>query len=259
MNAHAKWQVCAAWWLTLLMALSACNDVRAGQATDYTVVNVFPHDSSAYTQGLIAQSGVLIEGTGLRKHSDLRRVELSSGRVIERRKLQPRYFGEGITALGNYIYQLTWNSGLGFIYDLETFRLLRTFDYQGEGWGLTHDGEMLIMSNGSAELLFIDPKTLELIDSLVVADGFGPVHMLNELEFVDGKILANVYRSDHIVEIDPTSGRVTKRIDLSALSEAERLVNRKAKELNGIAYDNVDGRLFITGKFWAHVYEIELH
>ncbi len=244
-------------WLCALAVMSIASLVaKAEDSLGYSLANVFPHDSSAFTQGLIVEDGFFIEGAGLRAHSELRRVELVSGRVIARHKLQPRFFGEGVTALDGLVYQLTWTSGLGFVYDLETFRLQRTFHYDGEGWGLTHDGELLIMSSGTEVLRFLKPSTLEQVKRLTVVDEDGPVRLLNELEFINGKIFANVYRSDRIVEIDPVSGRVTRSIDLGAIGASEKFANRRAKELNGIAYDEATDRLFVTGKNWAHVYQI---
>jgi glutamine cyclotransferase len=222
----------------------------------YQVIQVYPHDPTAFTQGLAFDGETLYEGTGLNGRSSLRRVDLVTGAVVQQANLAEDYFGEGITVFGPRIYQLTWQSRVGFVYEKSTFALLREFSYPTEGWGITHDGTRLIMSDGTARLYFWDPETLAEIGSVDVYDSQGPVTRLNELEFVQGELLANIWQSDRIARIDPTTGQVTGWIDLSGLlSPAERA---SADVLNGIAYQSTTNRLFVTGKLWPKLFEIEL-
>ncbi len=223
----------------------------------YRVVNVYPHDRQAFTQGLIWCGGFLYEGTGLHGASSLRKVSLETGRVIEQHSLGRQYFGEGITEWGGRLLQLTWNSNLGFIYDRSSLKVRGTFNYPGEGWGLTHDRDRLIMSDGTATLRFLDPKTLRETGRLNVRNGDVPLTELNELEFVQGEIYANVYQTDQIARISPQTGAVTGWIDLRGLlTEADRRI--PVDVLNGIAYDAGGKRLFVTGKLWPKLFEIEL-
>ena len=220
----------------------------------YQVVRSYPHDRTAFTQGLIVRNGVFYEGTGMPGQSTVRKVKIETGDVLQAKRLDAQYFGEGITEFKGSIYQLTWQHGLGFVYDANTFEQQRTFTYKGEGWGLTHDGKHLIMSDGSAELRVIDPSTMAEIRRITVRDNGRPVPQLNELEFVKGEIFANVWQTERIVRISPSDGRVTGWIDLAGLlSPAERT---GADVLNGIAYDAASDRLFVTGKWWPRVFEI---
>lgn len=221
----------------------------------YRIVNTYPHDRRAFTQGLVYRDGVLYESTGLRGRSTLRRVDLESGRVLERRTLLPPYFAEGIAVLDDRIYQLTWTSGVGFVYDRESMQLVREFRYGLEGWGLTHDGENLIVSDGSSTLYFWDPETLLETRRLTVRDGGVKVGNLNELEYIDGEIYANIWMKERIARISPETGRVLSWIDLTGIL-AER--NGDEDVLNGIAWDATGRRLFVTGKFWPKLFEIEL-
>lgn len=223
----------------------------------YRVVNEYPHDSDAYTQGLVYIDDVLYEGTGLEGESTLRRVDLETGEVLQSRALDDDYFGEGIVVVDDRIYQLTWRNQICIVVDRTTFKPLETFDYQTEGWGLTTDGEQLIMSDGSDTLFFRDPATFEQTGTVNVRDGETPVTRLNELEYIDGEVWANVYTTDLIARIDPESGEVTGWIDLTGLlSPRDRL--HDVGVLNGIAYDHETGRIFVTGKLWPKLFEIEL-
>jgi glutamine cyclotransferase len=223
----------------------------------YNIVNTYPHDPDAFTQGLVFEDGVLYEGTGLLGHSTLRRVELETGAILQIRELPDQFFGEGITIYGNEVIQLTWRSNVGFVYDKNSFELLQEFNYSTEGWGITHDGEHLIMSDGTSTLHFLDPQTFEEISQLAVFDNDGPVTRLNELEYVRGEIYANVWQTDRIARIAPGTGRVIGWIDLEELlSEEDR--NEPVDVLNGIAYDVNTDRLFVTGKLWPKLFEIEL-
>ena len=243
----------------------AAPQVRAPAATPLygvRVVRTYPHDRFAYTQGLVYRDGVLYEGTGLPGRSSLRKVDLATGKVLKIRALDAKYFGEGVALWKDRLIQLTWQSGVGFVYDRETFEPIRTFTYPGEGWGLTDDGKRLIMSDGSSVLRFLDPETLRQVGRLPVHDEMGAVDRLNELEFVNGEILANVYETDTIARIDPKTGRVSAWIDLRGLLSPAELASINAQEpggvLNGIAYDASGKRLFVTGKLWPKLFEIEL-
>ena len=223
----------------------------------YKIVNAYPHDRGAFTQGLVFENGVLYEGTGLRGRSTLRRVELETGNVLQIRKLPDQLFGEGITIFGERIIQLTWQSGIGFVYDKNSFELLKEFHYPTEGWGITHDGKRLIMSDGTSTLHFLDPETLEEIGRIKVYDQDGPVTRLNELEYVRGEIYANVWQTDRIARIAPDTGNVIGWIELAGILSPEDR-SEPVDVLNGIAYDAETDRLFVTGKLWPRLFEIEL-
>jgi glutamine cyclotransferase len=222
----------------------------------YKVVRSYPHDRQAFTQGLLYQDGVLYEGTGMNGHSGIRKVNLETGQVLQARPLDSEYFGEGIVVWKDRLIQLTWKHGLGFVYDVKSFEPRRTFTYTGEGWGLTHDGKKLIMSDGSAALRYLDPQTLRETGRLTVRDANGPVAHLNELEYVKGEIYANVWQTERIARIAPGTGRVTAWIDLRGLLDPREAAG--VDVLNGIAYDAARDRLFVTGKWWPRIFEIQL-
>jgi len=222
----------------------------------YKVVKSYPHDRQAFTQGLVYLDGVLYEGTGLHGQSGIRKVKLETGEVLQQRALDPKFFGEGIVVWGKSIVQLTWQSEIGFVYDLATFAPQKTFAYKGEGWGLTHDGKQIIMSDGTSSLRFLDPQTLKETGRLTVRDGGAPVKDLNELEFVRGEILANVWQQHRIARISPKTGDVTGWIDLSGLLSPGESAG--VDVLNGIAYDAAGDRLFVTGKLWPKVFEVKV-
>lgn len=225
----------------------------------YEVVRRYPHDPEAFTQGLVYHGdGVLYEGTGGWGTSSLRKVDLATGAVRQRYDLDPGYFGEGIAVVGERIVQLTWQEGVAFVYDRQTFGRLGQHSYPGEGWGLTYDGRRLIMSDGTPTLRFWDPETLAEIGSVQVMDGGVPVDNLNELEFVRGEVWANVWQTSRIARIDPASGRVTGWIDLTGLLSEEDRARRRVDVLNGIAYDADAGRVLVTGKWWPVLYEIRV-
>ncbi len=224
----------------------------------YEIINAYPHDPNAFTQGLIYEDGILYEGTGLNGESTLRETELETGQVVRELKLADMYFGEGITILGDRLYQLTWREGTGFIYEKDTFELLDTWNYPTEGWGITHDGSRLIMSDGTNLLHFLDPDSLAEIGQVAVTDSQQePVYLLNELEYVNGEIYANVWQTQLIARIDPDTGDVLGWINLEGLLDLTA-VTQKSDVLNGIAYDEENDRLFVTGKWWPQLYEIEL-
>jgi glutamine cyclotransferase len=222
----------------------------------YDVVRSYPHDPGAFTQGLIFRDGYLFESTGLNGRSSLRKVELETGRVVQRFDVDERYFAEGLADWNDRLIQLTWESNVAFVYDFASFKQVGTFDYSGEGWGLTQDGTRLIMSDGSSTLRFRDPATFKETGQIAVRDGGLMVDDLNELEFVKGQIYANVWFVDSITMIAPDSGLVTGWIDLRGLLPSRQAVG--ADVLNGIAYDAARDRLFVTGKLWPTLFEIRV-
>ncbi len=229
---------------------------RRAEPGGFKVVAAYPHDPNAFTQGLAIHEGQLYEGTGQYGASTLRRVDLATGRPEKQRALGPQYFGEGIAILDGLVYQLTWQNGVVVVYDLETFEVERTMRYTGEGWGLTHDGRQLIMSDGSATLRFRDPQTFAVTREIEVRAAGAPVTRLNELEYIDGEIWANIWYDDRIARISPADGNVLGFVDLATLYPASARSSEAV--LNGIAYDAAAKRLFVTGKNWPQLYEIEV-
>jgi len=221
------------------------------------IVNSYPHDHLAFTQGLAFHKGKLYESTGLHGRSSIRLVDLETGKVLQIKHLPEKYFGEGIALCDDRIIQLTWQSKLGFVYDRKTFRQLGEFSYPTDGWGIMYDGRKLVMSDGSATLYFLDPESFKETGRIEVRDRGEPVSRLNELEFVHGKIYANVWETDTIAQIDPVTGNVTGWIDLGEL-KAYMDLSRPIDVLNGIAYDTENDRLFVTGKLWPALFEIKL-
>ncbi|HUT25136.1 MAG TPA: glutaminyl-peptide cyclotransferase [Sumerlaeia bacterium] len=258
------------WWLPVLAgslfaaasgtAFLAATLLRREEAptAQVRIVRAFPHDPGAFTQGLVFAGGALYEGTGIRGQSTLREVNLSTGNVLRSVELPEQYFGEGITVWQDRIIQLTWRSRVGFVYDRKSFEKTGEFPLETEGWGLTHDGRRLILSDGTAKLHFLDPETYEKTGELVVRDGRRAVNSLNELECVEGEIYANVWRSNRIAVISPGSGRVVKWISLDRLPAAHALNDGVTRVPNGIAYDKGQRRLFVTGKNWPVLYEVEI-
>ncbi len=231
---------------------------RRQESTDvirHEVVAVYPHDPNAYTQGLYFENGFLFEGTGRNGQSYLRRVDLQTGTVLQEAVLPSQFFGEGIVAFGDRIYQLTWTSRTGFIYDKESFEVRAQFSYSREGWGLTEDGTHLIMSDGSAYLYFLDPDSLELTRQIEVTDANGPIRQLNELEYIGDHVYANVWYTNQILKISPETGQVVGRLDLSDIVGQVEMADPDGV-LNGIAYDEETDRVFVTGKLWPSLFEI---
>ncbi len=222
----------------------------------YRVVRAYPHDPNAFTQGLIYLNGFLYEGTGLNGRSTLRKVKLETGQVLQEKRIEEQYFGEGVTDWGNELIQLTWQTGVGFVWDRGTFTLKKKFSYAGEGWGLTHDATRLILSDGSPVLRFLDPVTLAEKGRLVVLDGRRPVANLNELEMVKGEIWANIWQTERIARISPQTGQVLGWIDMRGLLRPEEM--RDIDVMNGIAYDAKGDRLFVTGKLWPKLFEVKI-
>ncbi len=243
-------------WGRFDQALPAIPEVLSPYMT-FEVVNTYPHDPQAFTQGLLYHEGYLYESTGLYGESSLRKVALETGEVLLQVDLPPNYFGEGLTLWEDTLLQLTWREETGFIYDLEDFSLLGRFTYATEGWGLTHDGSHLIMSDGSATLFFLDPGSFQVVGDVTVTYQGQSVERLNELEYINGEVYANIWLTDDIVRIDPKTGEVVGWIDLAGiLPDALRIPTTDV--LNGIAYDPEGARLFVTGKNWPQLYEIRL-
>ena len=231
-----------------------CTQLSAVTISNVDVIKKYPHDNTAFTQGLEFHGGRIYESTGLRGSSELRKIELETGRVIQRRILDPKFFGEGITILQNKVFQLTWKSGKGFVYDLDSFDLDREFKISGEGWGLSNDGNNLLLSNGSNQILFLDPQTFQVLKRVSVTLNDKPQYLLNELEYVAGEIWANIWKKDEILRIDPLTGIVLGILDVGTISE--RLSDDDVA--NGIAWDEEGRKIYITGKFWSYIYEIKM-
>ena len=223
----------------------------------YEVVRTFPHDPTAFTQGLVIRDGVLIESTG-RDPSSVRRVRLEDGAVLQKHELDPDYFGEGLTEKDGRVFSLSWINGVGFIWNADDLKPVSRFTYAGEGWGLTHDGTRLILSDGSATLRFLDFDTQAETGRIAVTLNGRPLRKLNELEWIDGEVWANVWQTDYIVRIDPASGRVVGVIDLTGLLPRDQVKDPLDDVLNGIAWDAENRRLFVTGKNWPSLFEIRL-
>ncbi|QYO66475.1 glutaminyl-peptide cyclotransferase [Leptolyngbya sp. 7M] len=247
----------------------ATSPVRAIPTYSFEVVKTYPHDPTAFTQGLVYHGGFLYEGTGGEAKdwfiSSIRKVDLNTGKVLQKHEIPRELFGEGIAILNDKLFQLTWRNGKAFVYNLSDFRLLQEFTYSGQGWGLTEDGTNLYMSDGTHVIRVIDPENFKTVKTIVVKDERGrPVMQLNELEWIKGEIWANIWQRDIIVRIDPSTGNVVGRIDLEKLADEERRKNatgleeRRPEVLNGIAYDAESDRIFVTGKLWRNIYEIKL-
>ena len=246
----------ASWLVAAQTAALLAQRRTATPVSGYRVVSAYPHDPDAYTQGLIFRGGFLYESTGRNGLSTLRKVKLDTGAVLQQRRIDAEYFAEGLTEWKGRLFQLTWQSNVAFVYDLATFAPVRTLRYPGEGWGLTAAPEGLVLSDGSADLRFLDPDTFREIRRVTVRDGGKPIDQLNELEFVRGEVWANVWHTNRIARIDPRTGRVVGWIDLSGLMSTYRLEAEAV--LNGIAYDAASQRLFVTGKLWPRLFEIQV-
>ncbi|TRO46644.1 glutaminyl-peptide cyclotransferase [Candidatus Bathyarchaeota archaeon] len=240
---------------TLVLLNQKPVDTKAVSYT-YAIVNEYPHDPNAFTQGLIINEGVLYESTGLYGASTLRRVDLETGAVLQMHELSTSYFGEGITVFGDRIIQLTWLSQEGFVYDKQSFGLIEEFSYSTQGWGITTDGTKLIMSDGTANLYFLDPETFEVIGQLAVRNGTAPLKMLNELEYINGEVYANVWQTNKIAIVNIDTGQVTGWIDLTDIYNPE--TGSPENVLNGIAYDAESDKIFVTGKRWSQLFQIKL-
>lgn len=268
-------------WLPalLVLGLAACNNTQpeenkdnsnptpglaAPAVMDYTVIKVYPHDTSSYTEGLLMHNNELYESTGREGFSKIAKINLETGKVEKQQLLDKNVFGEGIVVFGDKIYQLTYRSNKGYIYDLASFKKLGEFPWTGEGWAFTHDGKSLIASDGSSNLQYVDPVTLKIQKKVGVSDNYGPVNNLNELEYVNGFIYANQFETNNIFKIDPESGRVVAKADMKdifkmagkVLNEAD-LPDPNEDVLNGIAYDSTKGSFLVTGKQWPYLFEVK--
>jgi len=241
----------------LILGCSDSKSSKAPAAYTYQVVNTYPHEPNAFTQGLVFENGLLYEGTGLNGRSTLRKVQLQTGSILQMHKLPDKFFGEGITIYNDRIIQLTYKSNVGFVYNKNSFEVLQQFDYPTEGWGVTHDGKQIIMSDGTSTLYFLDPETLKQTGHIKVHDKGIPVSGLNELEYVKGEIFANVWPTERIAIIAPQTGQVIGWIYMEGLLNQKNSV-QFVDVLNGIAYDAAGDRLFVTGKFWPKLFEIKL-
>ncbi len=238
------------------LALISCRK-PAPENFRFEVISTLTHDSDAYTQGLELSNGRLFESTGQYGESTVRELDPATGKVLRKRPLAKNVFGEGLTNFNNELFVLTWKEKTAYVFEPDTFKLIRSHTYEGEGWGLTHDGSSLIMSNGSSELKFINPKDFTIQKTITVRDGNSSIRNLNELEFIDGQIYANIYMTDRIVRISPSDGRVTAWLDLSGLRHQLPKPNR-AEVLNGITHDPATGHLLVTGKYWPLMFEIKV-
>lgn len=253
-------RVCKGLFLAVLLIAGAAAPAWAGAPPQYgyTVVKAYPHDPGAFTQGLLWRDGFLYESTGLHGRSSVRKVTLETGVPEQERLIDSRHFGEGVVDWKDRLITLTWQDEMGFIFDLATFERIGEFSYPGEGWGLTRDETRIIMSDGASALRFLDPETLKETGRIQVTDAGKPVDNLNELEWVKGEVLANIWQTDRIARIDPKTGHVTGWIDLSGLLGPDDRAGRQVDVLNGIAYDAATDRLFVTGKLWPKLFEIRL-
>jgi len=241
--------------LTVAGAASAASEVPVYSAE---VIHTYPHDVTAFTEGLFYLNGYLYESTGLEQHSSIRKVRLETGEVVKKVDIAPQYFGEGIVNWKGHIISLTWKTEVGFVFDLGSFKQERKFGYQGEGWALTQNGKEIIMSDGTSQLRFLDPETLKETHRIEVRLRGSPVANVNELEWVKGEIFANVWQTNWILRIDPASGAVVGVVDLQGLLKQSDIVPGQTDVLNGIAYDAKNDRLFVTGKNWPKLFEIQL-
>lgn len=242
----------------LLFALVSLPVHAAVPVYSYEIVKTYPHDPQAFTEGLFYLNGFLYESTGLERQSSIRKEKLETGEVLQKIDVPPEYFGEGIVNWKNRLISLTWKSQVGFVYDLNTLKLQHRFYYPGEGWALTQDGTRLIMSDGTPDLRFLDPNTLKETGRVTVTYDGKPVSQVNELEWVKGKIYANVWHTDMLIIVDPTRGDVTGVVDLTGLMPSSQRPPGPDSVLNGIAYDAVHDRLFVTGKNWPKLFEIRV-
>jgi glutaminyl-peptide cyclotransferase len=247
-------------WAVACAALACAAVSRAAVPTyGFDIVHTYPHDPTAFTEGLFYLNGFLYESTGLEQHSSIRKVRLETGEVLQKLDIPPQYFGEGIVNWKSHLISLTWQSHVGFVFDLATFKQQREFHYDGEGWALTQDGNQILMSDGTPEIRFLNPTTLAEIHRITVTLDGKPIHNVNELEWVKGEIYANVWQTNFILRIDAHDGHVVGVVNLTGLLSASDQVSGQTDVLNGIAYDAKGDRLFVTGKNWPKLFEIRLH
>ncbi len=232
-------------------------DPNATKIMSFSIIDTFPHDTSSFTQGLLIYKGELYEGTGLEGKSSLMKVDIKTGKALQRVDLDPKYFGEGVTILNDTVYQLTWKNKVVFVYPLKEFKKVKEFSINQDGWGLTTDGKQLIASDGSSTLSYYDPSTFKLIKTQDVTEGGSLSYNLNELEFIDGFIYANQYQDPYIFKIDPTTGSIVAKADLTTMWDRIKIIDPDADVPNGIAYDQATKKIYITGKLWPELYEVQ--
>jgi glutamine cyclotransferase len=249
-------------WAVLvgLLLRAACPALaNAVPVYGYDIVHTYPHDTSAFTEGLFYLNGYLYESTGLEQHSSIRKVRLETGEIVQKHDVPPQYFGEGIVNWKDHLISLTWKSQVGFVYDLRSFRPERQFTYDGEGWALTQDGTRILMSDGTPEIRLLNPQTLLPTGRILVTLDGKAINNINELEWVKGEIYANVWQTNWILRIDPHDGHVVGAINMAGLLAPSDIVRGQTDVLNGIAYDAKHDRLFVTGKNWPKLFEIRVH
>jgi glutamine cyclotransferase len=243
---------------TRVISVNVVSDIEPKQYT-YKTVNTYPHNTDFYTQGLEIHNGFLYEGTGENGKSGLYKINLSSGNILQEHRLADKYFGEGITILNNKIYQLTYHAQKGFVYNLDDFAVVDSFQFQSEqGWGLTNDGNNLIMSNGTNQIIWLNPEDFSEVKRIQVANNRGIINNINELEYIDGTLFANVYTTNLIIEIDPETGKVLSEVNMQGILNMYQSPEEKIDYMNGIAWDAKNDRLYVTGKWWPRIFEIEL-
>jgi glutamine cyclotransferase len=253
-------------FVAALSGIAACNsgtkppeppDPNAPKGMSYSIVGTYPHDTSSYTQGLIMYNGEMYEGTGNYNFSKLKQVDLKTGKAIREVSLDKKYFGEGVTILNDTVYQLTWKEKIVFVYTLKDFKKIKQFSVDIEGWGLTNDGKNLIVSTGSSELNYYEPSTFKLLKTQTVTDSGMPVSNINELEFINGFIYANQYLAPYIFKIDPANGMIVAKANLQGMWDRIKAIDPAADVPNGIAYDAATKKIYITGKWWPELYEVQ--
>ncbi len=232
-------------------------DPNAPKLMSYSIISTYPHDTSSYTQGLIIYQGELYEGTGNWGFSKLKKVDLKTGKAIREIKLDSMYFGEGVTILHDTVYQLTYKEKKVFVYTLHDFKKVKEFTVDFEGWGLTNDGKHLIVSTGGSDLFFYDPATFTLLRTQTVMESGRPAFNINELEYINGFVYANQYQYPYILKIDPATGQIVAKADLTSLWDRAKVIDARAEVPNGIAYDSASKKIFITGKWWPELYEVQ--
>ena len=252
--------------IALLISLAACNsgtklpdkpDPNAPKGMGHSIVGTYPHDTSSYTQGLVIYKGELYEGTGNEGKSKLMKVDLKTGKALQSINLEAKYFGEGVTILNDTVYQLTWKNKVVFVYMLKDFKKIKEITVDIEGWGLTNDGKNLIVSTGGSDLNYYEPSTFKLIKTQTVTDAGSPTHDINELEFINGFVYANQYQAPYIFKIDPATGQIVAKADLTGMWDRIKEIDPDADVPNGIAYDAATKKIYITGKWWPELYEVQ--
>jgi len=252
--------------IATLSAFAACNsgtkppdkpDPNAPKGMSHSIVGTFPHDTSSYTQGLVIYKGELYEGTGLVGKSKLMKVDLKTGKALQSINLEAKYFGEGVTILNDTVYQLTWKNKIVLVYTLKDFKKIKEYTVDIEGWGLTNDGKNLIVSTGGSDLNYYEPSTMKLIKTQTVTDAGSPTHDINELEYINGFVYANQYQAPYIFKIDPATGQIVAKADLQGMWDRIKAIDPDADVPNGIAYDETTKKIFITGKWWPELYEVQ--